>query len=470
VAGDTITGAKARRKKPKRWKKPAIALLVIVLAVGGYLAYRGLSGSKTAAITYTTQAAQKVTIIQSVSGTGNVNLNSTESVNPEVSGTVSGLAVALGDKVTKSQVLFTVVNEDLDTAVTQATNSYKQALNSLEGAELSLEKAQKNLDDLEKAYSKESWGLIDEGQGSVRLVSLNVTPPSTTTTTTVRSTGTTAAPSTTSSTISDLDVKIAEQQVTSAQLSVTVAQTNVTLAQMSVDDAKNNVAKREVTAPLAGTVTGLNISEGDTVSASSSSSSAASAQGSSSSAALVITDLSTWDVTVTLTETDISSVKVGQKATLTFDALPDVSLTGKVTSMDVTGTNSSGVVSYSATVTPDTGNDAVLGGMTVTASIITLVAADVIGVPLAAVKTASDGTYYVQLLENGKPVNQTVEIGSSDDTYTEITSGLTVGQEVITKTVNPSASTSTSTRSNGGGILNQGGGGFPTGGGPAGGF
>jgi membrane fusion protein, macrolide-specific efflux system len=178
----------------------------------------------------------------------------------------------------------------------------------------------------------------------------------------------------------------------------------------------------------------------------------------------VVTDISKWDVTVSLSETDVTSVQVGQKATLTFDALPDVTLAAKVTSVDVMGTNSSGVVSYSATVTPDTGNESIRGGMTATVGIVTQVAADVIGVANAAVKTATDGTYYVQLLENGQPVNQTVTVGLSDDTNTEITSGLTEGQKVITRTVNPNVSTSTTARRNTGGF-GTGGGGFPTGGG-----
>jgi len=113
------------------------------------------------------------------------------------------------------------------------------------------------------------------------------------------------------------------------------------------------------------------------------------------------------------------------------------------------------VVSYTATVTPDAGNEAVLGGMTVTVAIVTFVAADVLGVANAAVKTATDGSYYVQVLQNGKPVNVTVQVGSSDDTYTEIKSGLTEGQAVVTKTVNPNISTSTTARRNSSG--------FPTG-------
>jgi macrolide-specific efflux system membrane fusion protein len=166
-----------------------------------------------------------------------------------------------------------------------------------------------------------------------------------------------------------------------------------------------------------------------------------------------------------LAETDVPSVTLGQKVVLTFDALPDLTLTGKVSEVDSSGTVSQGVVSYNATITPDTSNDSIKGGMTTTANIITKVVSDALVVPNAAVKTDTSGNKYVQILQSGKPVNQTVEVGISTDTYTQITSGLTEGQQVVTQTVNPNASTTTTARrGTGGGGAFPGGGTFPGGG------
>jgi multidrug efflux pump subunit AcrA (membrane-fusion protein) len=141
---------------------------------------------------------------------------------------------------------------------------------------------------------------------------------------------------------------------------------------------------------------------------------------------------------------------VGQKAILTFDALTDVTLTGKVTFVDDTGTNSSGVVSYTATITPDTTNDSILGGMSVSANIITETHTDVVAVPNAAIKTSTSGSYV--LLYKGAsvtPVQQTVTVGLSDDSYTEIKSGLSVDTKVVIQTINPNA-TATTVRSGSG--------------------
>ena len=65
--------------------------------------------------------------------------------------------------------------------------------------------------------------------------------------------------------------------------------------------------------------------------------------------------------------------------------------------------------------------------------------------PSTAVKSSTDGTKYVQILQNGAPTNVTVETGMSGDSYIEITSGLTEGQEIITATSTASKGGTTAT-------------------------
>ena len=163
-----------------------------------------------------------------------------------------------------------------------------------------------------------------------------------------------------------------------------------------------------------------------------------------------------------LGETDVVAVAKGDKATLTFDALPDLTLVGKVDRVATVGAVSSGVVSYDVTVVPDTGNEQVRAGMTSTATIITESKVDALAVPSASVKTDQSGNTYVLVLKNGAPVQQTVQTGMTTDTYIEITDGLTEGQAVVTRTVG-GATTATTARAGSGGILGGGGGGPPGG-------
>ena len=86
-------------------------------------------------------------------------------------------------------------------------------------------------------------------------------------------------------------------------------------------------------------------------------------------------------------------------------------------------------------------------------NIITNTKDDVLLVSSSAVKSDDNGNNYVQILKNGKPVNQNVEIGLSSDSQTEITSGLKEGDVVITSTIAATTTkTSTQTQSVFGGL------------------
>ena len=95
--------------------------------------------------------------------------------------------------------------------------------------------------------------------------------------------------------------------------------------------------------------------------------------------------------------------------------------------------------------------------MSVSASIITDTRQDVITVPTSAIKTASDGSSYVQMFSPAlsntggstgvvsavAPNQQTVETGLSDNSNTEITSGLAEGDQIVVKTITASATKTT---------------------------
>lgn len=215
------------------------------------------------------------------------------------------------------------------------------------------------------------------------------------------------------------DIASAKAQIASAQAQLANAQT-----------AYENTILR---APFDGIVAAVNFSLGDKVTA-------------GTALATIITNQQV--AKISLNEVDVAKVKLGQKATITFDALDGLSITGKVVNIDTIGTVSQGVVSYNVMIAFDTQNDQVKPGMSATVDIITDIKQDVLMVPSGAVKTQGS-QHYVQIIANGKPVNKFVEIGSTNGMDTEIVSGLTEGQEVVTQTINNTSSNTTanSTRS-----------------------
>lgn len=533
------------RKRSRRVRILAIFGLVIVVAVAAFLVYRAVRGDGEGEVTYTTETAERVTLTSSVSGIGNVSLADTVSVDPGIGGEVTGLTVEVGDTVEKGQLLFKIVNEELDLAVTDAENSLIQASDTLTRAQLAVLEAEEDLADLLEQYEDQSTSSGSSNSGSSSSTPSSSTPTTTSmpipTSTTIESTTTTtglttstAAPSTTttlpvttttlpvttttgpcaagdclgvllplaaastesgatvesdgsgvvltaqavssgtssseSSNITELDLDVAEQELASAQTSVKVAETKVRSAELALEAAQENAAKRSVTAPISGTITSLGIENGDEIGGSGDASSSSNLSGQSSSSSstsssgtdtMSITNLDYYEINMTLSEADIHLVELGQRATITVDALPDLTLTGKVIWVDVAGTNNQGVVTYEVIVAPDVTDPSAKGGMTASVNIITEVVNDVLAVPNSAVKSDSMGGKYVQVLENDQPVAVTVEAGSSNDSYTEIVSGLDEGEEVVTQTV--TSQTDSAAQSSGNSLLQ--GTGMPTSGG-----
>jgi HlyD family secretion protein len=180
-------------------------------------------------------------------------------------------------------------------------------------------------------------------------------------------------------------------------------------------------------------------------------------------------------VKIALNEVDIAKIKLGQKATLTFDAIDGLTITGKVDGIDSVGTVSQGVVTYNVLISLDVDDARVKPGMSVSATVITDTATDVIVVPNSAIKSQG-GTSYVEVFDAPLPaaiagvqgsVSGTlprqveVTIGLADDTSSEIISGLKIGDIIVTKTIAATVAKTTSAPS----ILGAVGGNRTTGGG-----
>ncbi len=200
----------------------------------------------------------------------------------------------------------------------------------------------------------------------------------------------------------------------------------------ALQEAKENLADYYIRAPFDGVIAEVNIQKGETV----------------SSGTTVATIITTQKIAeISLNEIDSAKVEVGQKATLEFDAIDGLSITGEVVEVDILGAVSSGVVSYNVKIGFDVQDDRIKPGMSMSTTIITASKSDILTVPISAIKTATDGSSYVQVLADGQPSNKTIVTGLSNDTTIEIVSGLEEGEEIITKTVAGGSSSSKSSAS-----------------------
>lgn len=156
--------------------------------------------------------------------------------------------------------------------------------------------------------------------------------------------------------------------------------------------------------------------------------------------------------TISLNEVDIAKIKDGQKATITFDAIADLSIAGKVSEIDAIGTVSQGVVTYNVDVSFLTEDERIKPGMSASVSIASDVRTDVLTVPNGAIRNGS-----VQMLpaitaptaeaqsagiaSATPPESVQVVTGLASDQSTEIVSGVKEGDWIVTRTITPSATT-----------------------------
>lgn len=464
--------AEPRRRRSRNSQWGTIAAVVVVIVIAGVLVW-SVIGKKAATATYTTAQPTKGTLTVSVAGNGNVVSQNQASVNPPISGTVTELNVGVGQKVKKGEVLFVIDNPSLDQNVTQARSSYQQA----KASTIKAQQAETQADISLKTGVWQAKQAVQSAQASLASSKAAYNKAKSTVPynnyQVVAARDSLAAAQTALKTAQknyQFACTLQEQGHAAAQESVNSAVTAQSASYQNYEESITTADERTVTSPINGYVTTLSINNGDQIGSGSSSSSSrsssggsssSSSSGSSSSAPIIISDLSDLQAQVAIAETDRPNVKLGQTVEMTFDAVPSLTLTGKVTEIDAVGTSSSGVVTYNVTVSFDLQDSRLKPGMSASASIITRVDNNVLMVPNAAVKTDTTGASYVQVLDTptSTPRNVYVTVGPAGDTDTEIQSGLTGNENVVIATVSSTSGSSTSSSRSGLSILGGGGGG-----------
>jgi macrolide-specific efflux system membrane fusion protein len=383
--------------------KLKLFLILLLVVAGGGAIFVSMGGlAKSAATTqYLTSAATVGDVSDDVAATGSVEtvasyglrfgsaphlVDGASSADAGAGATwpVESVAVAVGDSVTKGQVLASATASDVQ-------NELNGAIASGRSAALQVEIAQQQLDDA-------------SGTDATRL----------------------------------------------AKLSFYQAQAQLVQAEATQHDLEAQVAAATIVAPIDGVVTSVTIVAGFDA----------------PSGDAIIVDAATYAVTAEVVESDITSITIGQPATVAVDAVGG-EIDGKVTAISPVASagDSGGVVSYAVTVTLVNPPAELLAGMTADITITTASASDVLTIPAAAL-TGTDGAYAVRVLgADGTAEVRQITVGLITSALVEVRSGLSSGDAVITGTTADRAATTTN---QGGGFVGPigGGGTFPGGGRP----
>lgn len=410
--------------------KKRIIITLLILIMSGFFGWQKITGN-TKQPQYQTTAAEKGILISSVSASGTISQGSSVNIATSATGVVSNVYVKNGDTVSIGDKIADVTLDVNSQQKQQAAwSSYLSANNSLSSQQAKINSLQSALFKANQAFINDK-GIAnpsDQQKADPKYIQENADWLQ-----------------------AEADYK--NQAGVIAQNQVAVSSAWLSYVQLS----------STISAPYSGIVSGLTLTPGLSITSSSGTSASGSngtTTNASSTLGTIILEQGKLQANVNLTEIDVVSVKTGQKVTLTLDAFSDKTFTGVVSAVNTGGTVSSNVTTYPATITFDTAVNNIYPNMGVNAKIITSIKSNVILVPSAAVQT-TNGQSMVRLMRNGQATQVSVEIGNSNDTQTEIISGVNVGDEVITGNTTPAGNSSQrSTSPFGGGF-----GGFRTGGG-----
>ena len=189
--------------------------------------------------------------------------------------------------------------------------------------------------------------------------------------------------------LSQAKANLAIQQQPPSADDLAVSQANLDNAKANLANAEVAYASRIITAPFNGQIGGLSASIGQQVS-------------SSDSLGTLITAEKV--INVTLNEIDAAKVSSGNIVTISFDSLPGLTLTGKLKYIDPLGTVSSGVVSYAVQISMDTQNIQIKTGMTATVNIVVNQHTNTLLIPTSAI-TKVTGKNYVLIADMSSSTN-----------------------------------------------------------------
>ncbi len=306
----------------KKKKTVIIASSIVVLAVAGILTYVLWpdSNKEASAAPLNTAIVAKGNILNSVSGSGSVSAIHSESIRTKEAGEVDQVMVAKGDVVKKGDVLITFVANDL-------SDKMKEADKTLANLKATLEDKQENY----------------------KTLAMN---------------------------------NATEDELASARRAIEKAESDIVDQQDSIAAIEEDMLPADpLTAPIDGTITAVNITDGE--------------QAQNGSELFTMTDYVNLSVTVQVDELDIPNIKLEQTAAITLDALEDQEFEGKVIDIAKEGTSSNGVSLFDVTVglNDSTG---VLVGMSAEVAITIDKKNDVLTVPIEAVSEIN-GKYYVNV-------------------------------------------------------------------------
>ena len=365
-----------------------IVAVVLVVAVSVW----AFSGSKIKEqVDFVTEKVAPANIQSSITATGTIEPVTSVTVGTQVSGIVSKLYVDYNSVVKKGQVIAELDKSNLMSQLNSAKANLQQMQANLRKAQEDLAYQHANFNRYKTLYNK-------------GLVSAN-------------------------------DFETARLSYQTASQSVSSVRQQVNAAQEEVKRAQTNLGYATITSPIDGIVLSKSVEEGQTVAASFS----------TPELFTIAQDLTNMQVVANVDEADIGGVKEGERVTFTVDAYPDETFQGMVKQVRQEATTTNNVVTYEVVISAPNANLKLKPGLTANVTIFTAERSGVLSVSTKALRYTptketvghmkivdGGGKSKVWVIEGNTIKSVPVNIGMTDGTHTQILSGVSRGQVIVT--------------------------------------
>ena len=219
------------------------------------------------------------------------------------------------------------------------------------------------------------------------------------------------------SAIAQAEATLARLQQGATAEDLMIAQLQVEQAQLRLDQARALLVNATLTAPHDGTITVVGVKQDEL---------------SGMQPAFILTDLSRYHIDAMIDEIDIGRIVEGQAVTITLDALPGETLTGRIDQIAPTAEVDSGVVTYKVTISLGPTAAALRAGMTANADIVTERRDNALLAPNRFIRVDRlTGKTFVDRLVGGQVQPVEIQIGLRDEFSSEVLAGLDDGDLIV---------------------------------------
>ncbi|HET9795926.1 MAG TPA: efflux RND transporter periplasmic adaptor subunit [Thermoanaerobaculia bacterium] len=388
-----------KRRLSRKWK----IAIVVVAVVAALVVFGRIQAAKAKIPRVTVAKVERQDIVSKVTANGKIQAEKKVDLSALVMGQIVNLAVREGDHVKKGDFLLQIDKNQAAAGEAGSVAALAASFSDRDSAKATMEQARRDYERAKKNFEEKILAEADYQKAK-----------------------------------STLDTAIANFQA---------AQNRIDQSKANLNASRDTLSKTTVRAPLDGVVTALPIKEGEVT--------VIGTMNNAGTQLMTVSDMATVEAVMMVDETDVPSVKVGQKALVNVDAYPNRPFDGIVTEVgsspilpndpDLQGlTTTSDAINFKVRIKVLQPPDTIRPGFSVTSDIITGTKPSVLTIPLAAVvvrdspkgeKTATgkvkteEGVY---IIDKGKVKFLPIQTGLSGELSVEVKNGLDAGQQIVT--------------------------------------